>query len=67
MPLDGSSGPTLNESRVTAEERATYPNAYFSIQGPGFPSVLLLAEFNSETGAIAEKEGQVADLLIKKI
>lgn len=57
MPRDGSSGPAQNDLIFTAENKAAYPNAYLSIQGPGFPSVLLLAELNTDTGAIDEKSG----------
>ena len=52
----------------TQDEKYSFSNAYLSPTGTGLPSVILLANFNNETGALDTKsEDTQPDLLIKTI
>ena len=67
LQVDGQSEPQDIELS-SAEEKASYSNSYFSQMGPGLSSVIVLANFNNDTGAVDSKEGaEQPDLLIKTL
>ena len=52
----------------TQEEKDSFTNSYLSPTGTGLPSVLLLANFNTETGVLNPKSEEAEpDVLIKTL